>query len=93
MCFIQPSNGKYTVFIESEMWFAQHTWPDQTRAAIISLLYMHGWIPIADEYGAQLKLMDAICLGKQSYLHCIFGPLYSLFPSLPPSQERSQLVW
>lgn len=32
-----------------------------------------------DEYGAQLKLMDAICLGKQSFLCQYFwSPLSSL---------------
>lgn len=52
---------------------------------------MHGWIPIVDEYGTQLKLMDAICLGKQSYLHQYFWfPLFSLFSSL--SREKSVSV-
>lgn len=50
---------------------------------------MHGWIPIADEYGARLKLMDAICLGKQSYLRQYFwSRLFS--PSL--SREESVSV-
>lgn len=68
------------------------TEPDR---AIISLrsLHTHGWIPIADEYGAQLRLMDAICLGKQSYLCQCFPPrLFSVSLSLCPSREKSVSV-
>ena len=64
-----------------------------TSHHLLSLLplYMHGWIPIADEYGARLKLMDAICLGKQSYLRQYFwSRLFSLF--LSPSLSREESV-
>lgn len=53
---------------------------------------MHGWIPIVDEYGAQLKLMDAICLGKQSYLRQYFRSFFILSLSPLPSREKSVSV-
>lgn len=64
-----------------------------TRPAIIFLpsLYLHGWISIVAEYGAQLKLMDAICLGKQSYLCQFFfwSLLFSLFHCLSGGKSVS----
>lgn len=71
----------------------QLTSTDQTSYHLPPLppfLPMHGWILIVDEYGAQLKLMDAICLGKQSCLHQYFWSLlFSLSLSVPLKRKVS----
>lgn len=92
-CLNTP-RGKIWCFKEMETTVRgfQSTCPDWTSYHL-PLLPVYAWLGSNCEYGAQLKLMDAICLGKQSYLHQYFWiPLLSLFLSALLSREKSVSV-
>lgn len=66
----------------------EDTWQQAQLSSPFPPLYMHGWNPTVNEHWTQLELIDAIFLGKQSYLCQYFLSLLFLL-SLTTSREKS----
>lgn len=63
--------------------------PDQLSSPSPPFLLTHGWILTVDEYGAQLKLMDAICLWQAIIPAPVFLVPFIFFLSVPLKRKVS----